>query len=288
MRECSPRALEDRALNIRKDVLRMISLSPGGGLLESFALVEILVYLYWNFLRTNPSSPLDPDQDRFLLGCVHASPVHYAVLAHAGFFPREDLWSYGKLGAMLQGSPDIRRTPGIRYPVSSNGHILGIASGMALGLRASRKERSSENPRIVACLDVRELQEGVAWEALRIAREFSLENLVVVVNCSERTGEKLPSIWLDVNRIRSRMDLLGWETLEGEGHDYSSIREAFCNPGKVSGLPRCIFLHTRIGRGIPSLEESGASPDFSDRSWLAGALHEMESFFAKLREERTE
>jgi len=279
------RTLENRALDIRKDVLRLLSLSQGGGLLESFALVEILVYLYWNFLRTTPASPLDPSQDRFLLGCVQASPVHYAVLAHRGFFPREDLWSYGKLGAMLQGSPDIRRTPGIRYPVSSHGHILGIAAGMALGLRLFH-DNASEPPRIVACLDIRELQEGVAWEALRIAREFSLENLVVLVNCSERGDQEHPSIWLDVGRIRSRMNLLGWETLEGDGHDYRSICKAFESLEAFPGIPRAIFFHTRIGRGIPSLEESGARPDFSDRSWLAGALHELDTFSRKLRKGR--
>ncbi len=287
MMDAFPGELEDRALDIRRDVLRLLSLSQGGGLLESFALVEILVYLYEEVLRTNPSSPLDPSQDRFLLGCAHASPVHYAVLAHEGFFPREDLWSYGKLGAMLQGSPDIRRTPGIRYPVSSPGHILGIAAGMALGLRAFRED-SSESPRMVACLDIRELQEGVAWEALRIAREFSLENLLVVVNCAERGEGELPSIWLDVGRIRSRMNLLGWETLEEDGHDYASLRKAFEYFQNSPEIPGCIFFHTRLGRGIPSLEESGESPDFSDRSWLAGALHELENFYRKLRREASE
>jgi len=273
-----------RSLDIRKDVLRLVSLGGSGDLSESFSLVELLVYLYWNFLRVNPRQPLDPEQDRFLLGCVHASPVHYAVLAHAGFFPREDLWSYGKLGSVLQGSPDIRRTPGIRYPVSSNGHILGIAAGMALGLRRNGGI-PEDGPRVVACLNIRELQEGVAWEALRIAREFSLHNVCVVVNCPERKGEALPSIWLDVGRIRSRMNLLGWETAEGEGHAYASISQAFSLFERASELPRGIFLHTRAGRGLPSLEESGASPDISDRSWLAGALHELEAFFEKDPEE---
>ncbi len=281
-----PEALSLRALEVRRDVLRLVSLGGSGELMESLSLVELLVFLYWNFLRINPRKPLDPEQDRFLLGCVSASSVHYAVLAHAGFFPREDLWSCGKLGSVLQGSPDIRRTPGIKYPVSSNGHILGIAAGMALGLRSGGADFPKAS-RVVACLNIRELQEGVAWEALRIAREFSLENLCVVVNCPERKGRELPSIWLDMARIRSRMNLLGWETSEGNGHDYAYLAEAFGNFEKEPGLLRGIFLHTRAGRGLPSLEESGVSPDLSDRSWLAGALHELERFSEKTPEERS-
>ena len=150
--------LEKIALEVRKDVLRMLGVAHAGGFKKVAGVVDILVYLYWECMNVFPTERNRQDRDRFVLGKVVAAPALYACLAKCGYFSRDELWSYGRLGATLQGFADIR-TPGVDAPWCHGGGI-GIACGIAQSFGREGQQR-------VFCLvDENDMLSGVAWESI--------------------------------------------------------------------------------------------------------------------------
>jgi transketolase len=98
--------------------------------------VELLVSLYWQELRIDPSHSDDPDRDRFLLNKGHGAPILFQVLAERGFFPLEHLEDFGKPGSVFhEHPPKPGYDPGIEAATGSLGHGLPVALGMALAGR---------------------------------------------------------------------------------------------------------------------------------------------------------
>ena len=102
----------------------------------------------------------------------HASPALYVALANAGFFPKEELKSFRKLGARLQGHihPVV---PGVELATGYLGQGLSAANGLALGL----KMRGSE-ARVYCIMGDGEIQEGQIWEAAMFAAHHKLDRLL--------------------------------------------------------------------------------------------------------------
>jgi transketolase len=144
--------LEEKAWRIRHDIATMIGVGRAGHLGGSSSLAEIMAVLYFHAMRFDPKRPRDPGRDRFLLSKGHAVLAQYAALVELGVIPREELAGVKSLGGMLQGHPDMDRTPGIEAVTGSLGQGLSIANGMALGLRldghrgSSPRDRSGRRP----------------------------------------------------------------------------------------------------------------------------------------------
>jgi transketolase len=290
--------LEETALEIRKDVVRMVSLARSDRSALALSLVDVLVYLYWKVLRTFPADPGNPLRDRFILSDGLGGPALYAVLAAKGFFSREELWSFSRLGAILQGVPALGRTPGVDAPGGPPGQGLGIALGMvmALGMRRcdgafsasgmSEEERASRAPTVFCCMNLEELREGCVWDAARVAvRNDVLGSLRVIVNCPGWNGETEPCRDEEMERLVSRFRGLDWKVAVGDGHDFDSLEDGFAalaaSEGKDAprGVPGVLFLRTRYGKGVSAEENRDAAleerPVFS-RPRLDSALRELE------------
>ena len=119
---------------------------PGG----SLSAADIVATLYFGgVLKHDPANPTWPERDRFILSKGHAAPVLYAALAEAGYFGRDHLGTLRKLGSMLQGHPDSKKTPGVEVSTGSLGQGLSIASGLAAGLRGGEHpEPTSGAPKL--------------------------------------------------------------------------------------------------------------------------------------------
>ena len=141
MKTSQRRELERIALEVRKDIVRMTGVSRSGHLDSSLSVVDILVFLYWKVLRIRPDEPLWPERDRLVFSKDHACPALYSVLARRGFFERDELWNFRRLGAMLQGRPEHARTPGVDAPGGSRGMAIGIANGLLLSSRMGGLDR---------------------------------------------------------------------------------------------------------------------------------------------------
>src|SRR5881398_2458155 len=97
--------------------------------------LDVLWVLYDRVLRVDPRRPDDPDRDRFLLSKGHGPMAYYAVLAAKGFIGVDALRTFGRYDSVLGHHPDRNLVAGIEISSGSLGHGLGIAVGMALGLR---------------------------------------------------------------------------------------------------------------------------------------------------------
>jgi len=273
--------LERTALEVRKDVVRMIGLSRAPSLGSSLSVVDILVTLYFSILSTRPWDPKWPERDRFVLSKPNACPALYAILARKGFFDRDELWSYRRLGAMLQGTLDPRRTAGVEAPGGGPGLGLGIANGMALGARMGHSQA-----RAFCLMGNGELNEGTIWESVATASLHRLKNLFAVVDFNgTRIGSPAEG-YESPEALGKRFEAFGWKVFHADGHCFKSLASAFTGMIDNTAGPAVLLAKTQWGRGVASAE----SGDFSaltppNRERVENALRELEQAGKSLEEE---
>ncbi|MEJ5185790.1 MAG: transketolase [Candidatus Geothermincolales bacterium] len=242
--------LESICKGVRWDVVRMIGLAGSGHPGGSLSCVEILVCLYFYKMRHRPSEPHWPERDRFVLSKGHAAPTLYSVLARAGYFPRDELWRLRRLGSMLQGHPDMKRTPGVEISTGSLGQGLSAACGMALGLRIQN------NPaRVYALIGDGESQEGGIWEAAMLAGHHRLSNLVAFLDHNSLQIDGPCCEVVSLGDIPAKWRSFGWEVYEVDGHDVVEICRTLDLTDRASG-PTMIVAHTVKGKGVSFMENA--------------------------------
>lgn len=245
--------LQSLAIEIRKDIVRMIGVSRSYGLASALAVVDILVYLYWAYMNVYPSKPNHEGRDRFVLSKGAATPALYACLARLGFFSREELWSYRRLGAMLQGYPDIR-TPGVDAPWGAYGGGVGIASGLCESFRMD-----GLSARAFCLLGDGELQEGVVWESIFSAASRRLDRLFLVVDANGHEDRGPQSGLKNIASLAEKFRSFEWSVVDADGHDFASLERAFESIGSADERPKVILARTRAGSGLPFLKEAAAA-----------------------------
>lgn len=276
--------LKKTAIEVRKDVVRMTGLSRASNLGVSLAVVDILTVLYFYSLSLNPDDPKWPERDRLILGKSDAAPALYAILARKGFFDREELWSYRRLGAMLQGTLDPRRTPGVEAPGSGPGLCLGIANGVAAACRADHIPA-----RVFCFIGDDELREGSIWESVQTASALRLGNLTAVAEVYDREPEEGEDDIGLPKKAALRFEAFGWKTVVCDGHNVESLAEAFSRCGLEKDTPLAVIAKTRWGKGISSLEKKNfQAPIAPNRERVENALLELEKEGKRLAEEMQE
>ncbi|MFR2488060.1 MAG: 1-deoxy-D-xylulose-5-phosphate synthase N-terminal domain-containing protein, partial [Hungatella sp.] len=153
-------AMEEEALAVRRDIIEMLYQAGSGHPGGSLSVTDILVCLY-NRIRVDAAHPDLEDRDRVVLSKGHAAPALYAVLAEHGFFSKESFKRLRKLGGVLQGPPDMNKTPGVDVCTGSLGLGVSTACGIALAGKVRKKDY-----RVYAVLGDGELQEGIVWDAM--------------------------------------------------------------------------------------------------------------------------
>ncbi len=248
------RSIEDKALQMRELIVTdLIGEGKVGHLGGSCSSADIVAALYFHKMKHDPKDPKNPDRDRFLLSKGHAALVQYAALAIAGYFPQSELKKVKSLGAMLQGHPDMTKTPGIEANTGSLGQGLSIANGMALGLRLDGSKR-----RVYVIVGDGEQAEGQIWEAAMAASNFRIDNITAIVDCNrlQATGAIIDRF--DLNPIRQKWEAFGWNTIEVNGHDVSALLEAFDAAEQVKSHPTVILAQTVKGKCISFAENNAA------------------------------
>ena len=274
MREAS--FLMEKALEIRRDVVNMIGLARSGHLPASLSIADILAWLYWSVLDVEPADPWRETRDRLVFSEGNGTPALYATLANRGFFERDELWSYRRLGGLLQGYPQVFRTPGVDAPGGAAGIGLGIANGIALALR----QRSVTST--VFCLAGEgDAREGVFWEALMTASLCELENVVLILAMSEEGiteffGRPKPPF------PHSAGPFSAWAIEACDAHDVSSL-EAALELLSNEKRPKCLVARTVRGKGVSFIEDgSFGERVLFDRQCIDEALVELEKGREKL------
>lgn len=219
---------------------------PGG----SLGAADIVTALYFYVLRVDPSNPHWPDRDRFILSKGHACPILYAALAHRGYFPRETLYTLRQTGSILQGHPDMVKTPGVDMTTGSLGNGLAAGVGMALSGRLDGKDF-----RVYVMLGDGDCQEGCTWEAAMMAGHQRLANLTAIYDYNRSQVDGRTWEIVDLEPVADKWRAFNWEVREIDGHDMVQILDAFAWAKSVPDRPTLILAHTIKGKGVSFMVE---------------------------------
>ena len=271
--------LERRANDMRADIVRMIAEAGSGHPGGSLSCADILAALYFGgVLEHDPLNPQWEGRDRFILAKGHAAPALYAVLAQAGYFPREELATLRKLGSRLQGHPDSNQVPGVEVSTGSLGQGLSVAAGAAAGLKLDGAPQT-----VFALLGDGECQEGQVWEAAMFAAHRKLDNLVAIV---DRNGLQIDGRTCDVcdpGDLGAKFAAFGWDVDEVDGHDLDAL-VAVLGAAKAGrdGRPHAVIARTVKGKGVPFMEnEAGWHGKAPNAEQAAEALAALEGGVGK-------
>ena len=239
--------LEIKARQYRHDVLDMLYACQSGHPGGSLSCVEILQALYENVMRYDPKNPQWAERDRMVLSKGHACPTLYAILADKGFFPKEELKNLRQLGSILQGHPDMKKTPGVDASTGS----LGQGASWALGYALAGKR--TEKPFNVYCVTGDgESQEGMIWESAMAAAHYHLDNLTVLLDHNGLQIDGANDQVMDLGDVCKKYEAFGWEVCTVDGHDVAAITAAIQAPR--CGRPRFICCNTVKGKGVSFME----------------------------------
>ena len=247
---------------------------PGG----SLSAADIFTYLYYKELNVDPKNPSWEDRDRFVLSKGHCCPSLYAVLALKGFFEWDELTNLRHVGAMLQGHPDMKNTPGVDMSTGSLGQGVSAACGMALAAKLDKKDY-----RVYTVLGDGEVEEGQVWEAAMFASHNKLDNLVLFV---DQNGLQIDGTVEDVAGIEpldKKFEAFGFEVVKINGHDFEQIKNALDFAKTVKGKPTAILAKTVKGKGVSFMENQvgwhGTAPN---KEQYEQATAELEAQIEKL------
>lgn len=236
-------------LQIIEGVYNAKSGHPGG----SLSAIDTLIYLYFSELNIDVKNPKWEDRDRFVLSKGHCAPALYAALALRGFFPVEEIKKLRKVGAMLQGHPDMKGIPGVDMSTGSLGQGISAACGMALAAKLSKKDY-----RVYTMLGDGEIQEGMVWEAAMLAAHYKLDNLVAVVdNNGLQIDGKITEV-CSPEPITDKFKAFGWEVIAIDAHNLDEIENAFEKARAAKGRPTAIIQKSLKGKGVSFMEDKAS------------------------------
>lgn len=243
--------LEKRANAIRQSIIEMLVAAGSGHTAGPLGMADIFTLLYFHVLKHDPKDPEWIDRDRLILSNGHICPVLYATLAHAGYFPKEELMTLRKFGSRLQGHPHRESLPGIETSSGPLGSGLSQAIGMALGERI-------DNPyshKYFYCLTGDgELNEGQIWEALMLGGKEQLHNLIMIV---DRNGIQIDGYTKDVmplEPLHEKLESFNWDVQEVDGHNIRAVNDAIGKAQAVYSQPSVIIAHTIPSKGVDLFE----------------------------------
>jgi transketolase len=238
----------DLAYRGRVEALKMVMRAKASHIGGALSMIDLLSVLYECTLRVRPLDPGWEERDRFILSKGHACTGLYAVLALKGFFPIEELASYGVNGSRLM-SHVSHKVPGVEFSTGSLGHGLPFACGKALAAK-----RKGKLWRVVAMLSDGELDEGSNWEAILFAPHHRLDNLTAIIDYNKIQSLGSVSEVLDLGPLADKFRAFRWAVREIDGHDHAQIKDALKSVPWEAGRPSCLIAHTLKGKGIDFME----------------------------------
>ena len=272
--------LEKLACEVRMGVIEGVYAAKSGHPGGSLSIADVLTYLYFTQMNVDPKNPKAEDRDRFVLSKGHCAPALYAVLAMKGFFDKSEIKKLRHTGAMLQGHPDMKGTPGIDMSSGSLGQGISAACGMALSAKLSNKDY-----RVYSILGDGEVEEGMVWEAAMFAAHYKLDNLLAIV---DRNGLQIDGRTTEVcspEPITDKFKAFGWNVIAIDAHDFDQIEKAFEEAKACKGKPTVIVQTSIKGKGVSFMEDNvawhGTAPNTEQ---YETAMAELKATMKKLEE----
>lgn len=239
------------AKQMRREVIEMITEAKSGHPGGSLSATEILVTLFFDVMRHDPSNPKWKDRDRFVLSKGHCCPILYTCMAEWGYTPKDQLNTLRKLGSIYQGHPDVRFIPMLEASTGSLGEGLSLVIGMGL---AARLNQSPSRAYVV--LGDGEIQEGQIWEAAMFGGNSGLDNICAIVDYN---GIQLDGFVKDIMPLEPIVDKwrsFNWHVISINGHDIAALQKAFAEAAATKDKPTMIIAHTVKGKGVSFMENN--------------------------------
>ena len=255
--------LELKANEIRQSVIEMLVEAGSGHTAGPMGMADIFTALYFHVLNHDPKNPEWPERDRLILSNGHITPVRYAAMAHAGYFPIEELKTLRKLGTRLQGHPERERLPGVETTSGPLGSGLGQACGIAYAARMSAPKGrgfASEGGgdgtrfRVYCIMSDGEQEAGVTWEAALFAGKNKLSNLTGIIDRNNIQIDGMTENIMPIEPLRAKYEAFNWHVLEIDSHNIEEFVDAVEEAKAIYEKPTVIIAHTIPGKGIPEIE----------------------------------
>jgi len=241
--------LKDAAHRIRMHALDMGETQGQGYIGQALGVADILAVVYKDVLNHRADEPEWPQRDRFLLSIGHYAIALYAALAEAGVLDVGELATYGSDDSRLPMSGMASYTPGMEISGGSLGHGLGVATGMALGLR-----HQGSDAHVYNLLSDGELDEGSTWEAALACAHHGLDNVTAIVDVNALQADGPTRGVLRTEPVTAKWEAFGWHAIRVDGNDIEALVAAFDSLREHRGSPAVLVCDTRIGCGVPMLE----------------------------------
>jgi len=241
--------LEETANNIRQSIIQMLIVAGSGHTAGPLGMTDIFTAMYFHILKHDPKNHLWEDRDRLILSNGHICPVQYATLAHAGYFPVEELLTLRKFGSRLQGHPHREKLPGIEVSSGPLGSGLGQAIGMAIAFKMDKKKNQ-----VYCIMGDGEQDCGIVWESIMLAGKLHLDNLTTIIDRNNIQIDGMTEDIMPLEPLRAKYEAFNWHVLEIDGHNMEAIVNAAEEARTIYEKPVMIIAHTIPGKGIPEIE----------------------------------
>lgn len=249
--EAKLKELAKKANDVRVSIIEMLVEAKSGHSAGPLGMADIFTLFYFYVLKHDPKNPSWEERDRFVLSNGHICPVFYATMAHAGYFPVEELKTLRKLGTRLQGHPHREYMPWLENSSGPLGSGLSQAVGMALADKVDKKDKQRF---IYSFLSDGELDEGNTWEAVMLAGKHKLNNLIAIVDRNNIQIEGFTEDVLPLEPLHSKWKSFNWHVIEVSGHDFGFLNEAVEEAKNFYAGPTVIIAHTVPGKGVSFME----------------------------------
>src|SRR5882757_3039903 len=223
------------AKRMRREIIEMIGAAKSGHPGGSLSAVELVVTLYFDVMRHDPSNPKWPDRDRFILSKGHCCPALYSVMAECGYCPKDQLNTLRKMGSIYQGHPDVRFLPALEASTGSLGEGLSLGIGMAL---AAKLDKSPS--RTYVMLGDGESQEGQIWEAAMFGGDKNVDNLVAIIDYNRIQLDGFVKDILPLDPLPDKWRAYNWHVIDLDGHSIPALQAAFAEAKATKGKPTAI------------------------------------------------
>ncbi len=249
MHETKLKQLELKANQIRQDIIAMLVEAGSGHSAGPLGMADIFTALYFHILKHDPQYPEWPGRDRLILSNGHICPVRYVAMAHAGYFPIEELKTLRRLGSRLQGHPHRQSLPGLETTSGPLGSGLSQAAGMALALKMDNLSN-----RVYCAMSDGEHDAGQTWEAVMFAAKYKLNNLTGIVDRNNIQIDGYTEDIMPLDDLKNKYESFNWHVLEIDGHNIRQFVEACTQAEVVHEKPTVIIARTIPGKGIDFME----------------------------------
>lgn len=266
------------AADIRVDIIKALVEAGSGHSAGPLGMTDVFTALYFSIINHDPENPTWSDRDRVVLSNGHICPVWYVTLAHAGYFPKEEIFTLRKLNSRLQGHPHVGSLPGIENTGGPLGQGLSQAIGMALAANMDNKKYQ-----VYCLMSDGELDEGQNWEAILFAGKNKLHNITAIVDRNNIQIDGMTENIMPLEPLKDKFESFNWHVIEVDGHNMEQIIDAANLAKAIVEKPVMIIAHTIPGKGVDFMEFDyrwHGKPPNSDEAKLA--LRELRSLKGRI------